>query len=154
MVRNTHSSNECWHTYHQPIQVTWNPFVSPGHYSGNATGHHCFLQAPGYSEMCVCVCVCGLHLFAPYEVVSFFFFFNSISYTRWWSKRNVWSENFYFSFQIMLPKDMVISLWSNYWNWSLWHPSSSSSHEVESKDEKVSNREIKKIHFLHIHNNI
>ena len=74
MVRNTHSSNECWHTYHQPIQVTWNPFVSPGHYSGNATGHHCFLQAPGYSEMCVCVCVCGLHLFALYEVVSFFFF--------------------------------------------------------------------------------
>lgn len=146
MTRNTHSSNECWHTYHKPIKITWNPFVSPGHYSGNATGHHCFLQAPEYSEMCVCVCISSLCTIWGH--VFFFFFHNISSYTRWWSERNVWSENkFYFSFQITLPKDMVISLGSSYWNWSLWYPSSPSLHQVESKDEKIDSKEIKKIHF-------
>lgn len=96
----------------------------------------------------VYVCVCVFHLFAPYEVMSFFFFNNISSYTRWWSERNVWYENkFYFSFQITLPKDMVISLGSSFWNWSLWYPSSSSLHQVESKDEKIDSKEIKKIYF-------
>ena len=148
MTRNTHSSNECWHTYHKPIKITWNPFVSPGHYSGNATGHHCFLQAPDYSEMCMCMCVC-VYFISLHHMRSCLFFFNNISsYTRWWSERNVWYENkFYFSFQITLPKDMVISLGSSFWNWSLWYPSSSSLHQVESKDEKIDSKEIKKIYF-------
>lgn len=98
-----------------------------------------------FRNVCVCVHFISLHHMRS----CLFFFFNNISsYTRWWSERNVWSENkFYFSFQITLPKDMVISLGSSYWNWSLWYPSSPSLHQVESKDEKIDSKEIKKIHF-------
>ena len=106
--------------------------------------------------VCLCVCVCVDFISLHHMRACLFFFLNNISsHTRWWSERNVWSENkFYFSFQITLPKDMVISLGSIYWNWLLWHPSSSSLHQVESKDEKINSKEIKKIHFLHIHNNM